>query len=103
MLKMLLVWSLGCLMDRFKIDLLDDVDGCFFVFFDELDGVVLVVVKDDDGNDVIMCGNCVRFKIVGEVIFGDVMDFDFVVWGWIVVVVVRDWRWWLCFVKVGNM
>lgn len=79
MLKMLLVWSLGCLMDRFKIDLLDDVDGCFFVFFDELDVVVLVVVKDDDGNDVIMCGNCVRFNIVGEVIFGDVMDFDFVV------------------------
>lgn len=79
MSKMLLVWSLGRLTDRSKTDSPDDADGRFPALFDESDGVVLVVVKDDDGNDVIMCGNRVRSNTAGEATFGDVTDFDFAV------------------------
>lgn len=79
MSKMLLVWSLGRLTDRSKTDSPDDADGRFPALFDESDGVVLAVVKDDDGNDVIMCGNRVRSKTAGEATFGDVTDFDFAV------------------------
>lgn len=103
MSKMLLVWSLGRLTDRSKTDSPDDADGRFPALFDESDGVVLAVVKDDDGNDVIMCGNRVRSNTAGEATFGDVTDFDFAVWGRTAAAAARDWRWWLCSAKAGNM
>lgn len=65
--------------DRSKTDSADDADERFPALFDESDGVVLVVVKDDDGDDVILCGNRVRSNTAGEATFGDVMDFDFAV------------------------